>query len=473
MPKGPNRLILDRYLDTAQEGTLTGSGSDWKKKADALRVLADAMMAGAEQAELRIGEQTLTGPALRKGMEDSATSMADKSDQLRAAGDALVQVGTQIGDTREARDSMKDLGEKPSPYQPPAGTPGVPLTPDEINAQAAASQARQGERASWQDAFDKQEARALALTRQMDSAFLGAIPPMKAIHGQEDPTEPPPNVPSGPGGPLLPGTRVPTGGGGGGGGVLGPSDPKDPHNPEPREPEPREPEPREPEPREPEPREPEPKEPIPRGPIPTEPTPKDPSLPPTTNVTGTSQTGVTYNPGGAHRLDAGLGLREPGHVDRCRHGCCRHGRRCGCRRHGRRCPRRQCSRRPRTQRVRPGARHRRDGSLGQRQRPLPRRECRERGRTADRSGQRLRHASRCSWQRRRSWRRSRSWRRGAGAAGSRSGGSRGAGARSAAGSAAGGRGGRKGDREQTTDRDSLVYDQDWLGDDDVAPGVLD
>ena len=246
MPKGPNRLILDRYLDTAQEGTLTGSGSDWKKKADALRVLADAMMAGAEQAELRIGEQTLTGPALRKGMEDSATSMADKSDQLRAAGDALVQVGTQIGDTREARDSMKDLGEKPSPYQPPAGTPGVPLTTDEINAQAAASQTRQGERTSWQDAFDKQEARALALTRQMDSAFLGAIPPMKAIHGQEDPTEPPPNVPSGPGGPLLPGTRVPTAGGGGG--VLGPSDPKDPTNPEPREPEPREPEPREPEP---------------------------------------------------------------------------------------------------------------------------------------------------------------------------------------------------------------------------------
>ena len=129
MPKGPNRLILDRYLDTAQEGTLTGSGSDWKKKADALRVLADAMKAGAEQAELRIGEQTLTGPALRKGMEDSATSMADKSDQLRAAGDALVQVGTQIGDTREARDSMKDLGEKPSPYQPPAGTPGVPPPP--------------------------------------------------------------------------------------------------------------------------------------------------------------------------------------------------------------------------------------------------------------------------------------------------------------------------------------------------------
>ncbi len=41
---------------------------------------------GAEQAELRIGEQTLTGPALRAGMEETATSMADKSDQLRGGG---------------------------------------------------------------------------------------------------------------------------------------------------------------------------------------------------------------------------------------------------------------------------------------------------------------------------------------------------------------------------------------------------
>ena len=38
---------------------------------------------------------------------------------------------------------------------------------------------------------------------------------------------------------------------------------------------------------------------------------------------------------------------------------------------------------------------------------------------------------------------------------------------------ASGRGGRKGDRDQATERDSLVYEQDWLGDDDVAPGVLD
>lgn len=155
MPKGPHRQVLDSYLDSAQEGQLRSSGADWKLKARALDTLGKAMKVGAEQAELRIGEQSLTGPALRQGMETTSTSLTSKSEQLEAVGEAFVQVATQIADTREARDSMKDLGEKPSTYQPPAGTPGVPPTPDELNAQASASQVRQGERTTWQDGFDK------------------------------------------------------------------------------------------------------------------------------------------------------------------------------------------------------------------------------------------------------------------------------------------------------------------------------
>ena len=41
------------------------------------------------------------------------------------------------------------------------------------------------------------------------------------------------------------------------------------------------------------------------------------------------------------------------------------------------------------------------------------------------------------------------------------------------GGSASGRGGRKGEDDKDSQRDRLVYDQDWLGDDDVAPGVLD
>ncbi len=60
---------LDPYLDTAGESTLKASGLDWKHKAKALDRLATALNKSAEEAELRIGEKTLSGPALRKAME--------------------------------------------------------------------------------------------------------------------------------------------------------------------------------------------------------------------------------------------------------------------------------------------------------------------------------------------------------------------------------------------------------------------
>jgi hypothetical protein len=217
MTKGPRRLVLDQYLDSAAEGAVKNAGRDWKEKADDLQELGEALKQAAAQAELRIGEQTLTGPALRAGMEESSVSMLAKAEQLRTAGEALRQVGQQISDTRDSRDALTDLGTKPAAYQPPAGTTGVEPTKEEIKAQADASQARADERSAWQTQYDQQEAKSLALTKEMDAAFLGAIPPMKDIHGQQDPTEPPPDVPSGPGGTYLPGTQAPppTGGGSG------------------------------------------------------------------------------------------------------------------------------------------------------------------------------------------------------------------------------------------------------------------
>ena len=128
MTKGPRRLVLDQYLDSAAPGVVRNAGRDWKDKADDLQELGEALRKAAAQAELRIGEQTLTGPALRAGMEESAVSMLAKSEQLRTAGEALRQVGQQLADTRDVRDALADLGEKPPPYQAPPGTPGVELT---------------------------------------------------------------------------------------------------------------------------------------------------------------------------------------------------------------------------------------------------------------------------------------------------------------------------------------------------------
>jgi hypothetical protein len=467
MTKGPHRLVLDRYLDSAAGGVLQGAGRDWKRKAQELQTLSDALQQAAQQAELRIGEQTLTGPAVRAGMEESASSMRLKSEQLRDAGQALVVVGQQVSDTRDARDSMADLGEKPAAYQAPPGTPGVEPTDEEIAAQAAASAARQQQRNAWQSDYDKQEAKALALTKDLDAAFIAAIPPMKEIHGQEDPTEPPPDVPSGPGGTYLPGTQVPipTGGGAGGGddkdtvgvrwdptgggrdgGRDGGRENTVPTvitcNPNPT-------------------------------PVTTTPTTTHVTHPThvtetgTTTVSGTTQSGVTYQPAGPHvsspattggtsgSTAAALGAAgaaggagglagavRPGSMSSSAAGAA---------------PARAIGSTARSASA--GALSRSAASSA-----APRsatsgspasRSAGSAGSSAGRSGAGSRGATSGS------------------TSGSRSG-SRGAsGARGAGTGSAGGRGGRKGERDRATDRDSLVYDQDWLGDDDVAPGVLD
>lgn len=465
MTKGPRRLKLDHYLDSATEGFVKNAGQSWKDKADDLQILGDALKQAAAQAELRIGEQTLTGPALRAGMEESSSSILDKSERLRLAGEALRQVGQQIADSREARDTMKDLGAKPSPYQAPAALPGVELTEKDIQNQVDASNAREAERSAWQDAYDKQEAHALALTQEMDAAFLAAIPPMAGIHGQQDPTEPPPNVPSGPDGPYLPGTQAPPptgggagGGGGGGGGAaqghlvldgqLGAE--QDPtkntntnntttttHPPKP----------------------PTVVEPPVRPPL-TEPTTTHVHTEtPSTTVSGTSQSGVTYQGPSAGTSLTSSSSGSPGGSAAALGAAGAAGGASGM-----------------AGSIRPGApvagagsvraigSTARAGGPGALSRP------------AGASGSTSATARGAGTGSTRGAAGSSTGRGAAGArgaatgSGSRSGGRGSSGARSGA---AGGRGGRKGERDQVTDRDRLVYDQDWLGDDDVAPGVLD
>jgi hypothetical protein len=494
MTKGPNRKILDDYLDTALGGHLQVVGDDWKRKAQDLQKLSNALKLAAAQAELRIGEQTLTGPALRAGMEKSSTSMTEKSDVLRAAGEALVTVGQQINDTKDARDTMADLGPRPAAYEAPANTTGVETTPEELKAQAEAAQARQGEINAWQTQYDKQEARALRLTKQLDAAFLGAIPPMREIHGQDDPTEPTDDVPSGPDGPYLPGTQAPppTGGGGGGGKnaqgffvdswiehgsevtntttttttttTVNPTNPTVPPTVPPTHP---------------------PTSPITPPLVPTE----------TSTVTGSQQSGVTYQGPSASTPTTSGGAGGPSGTNAAAFGAAgaaggASGMMGGVRAGSAPAPAGSAA-------TRPIGATGRSGSTGALSRTSAASSGSAAGRGAAAGSPTSRGAAGAAGARGATGTTGSAGARGtagsAGSAGGRGGagsaGSRGAasgstagsrsggpgasGARGAGAGAAAGRGGRKGERDEAQQRDSLVYDQDWLGDDDVAPGVLD
>lgn len=502
MTDGPERARLRTYLTGAKDEASDLAGDNWRFCGDILKDTASALRRGAKQ--IRDGEgdgaegglSGMMADALLSAFEASSASMEDKGTRLVAGGDALRDTAQVMRQAKAAEASMADLNQPPA-YKAPTPSPGAPPTPEEIHAEAGKRQAANQEMAAYNTARAEQEAAAAQWTQKLDAVFLGSIPPMKAIHGQPDPTEPPPTVPSSPTGPSVPTTPGTPPGTPGAPDPTDSTDPKDPEKPDrpdrPEKPEPERPEKPEPErperPEKPEPINPEKPEPIdPQRPIttPTHPTHPTDVQGPTSTVSGSSQSGVTYNPT-AGQAPAAVTGGSTGGVSAAAMGAAgaaggASGMAGGIRAGSAPAPAGSSPARPigaTGRSASAGALSRPAGSAG---------SAAARGASAGSPASARGAGSAASA-------------RGAGAAGARGAGSAGArgagsaggrgagsaggrgagqgsgrgssGARGAGAGGASGRGGRKGDRDQVTDRDSLVYEQDWLGDDDVAPGVLD
>ncbi len=177
---------------------------------------AEALRKGATQ--IRDGEgdgqdgglSGMMADALLAAFEDSSSSMEEKGTRLVGGGDALKDAARVMSNAKTAEAGMADLQQPPA-YTAPTPLPGVPPTPKEIQAEATKRHAANQEMAAYNTARAQQEAAAAQWTQKLDAVFLGSIPPMQAIHGQPDPTEPPPSVPSSPSSPSLPptGPRTP------------------------------------------------------------------------------------------------------------------------------------------------------------------------------------------------------------------------------------------------------------------------
>ncbi|MGF9755314.1 hypothetical protein AAII07_08935 [Microvirga sp. 0TCS3.31] len=510
MTDGVERARLRTYLTGAQAETSDLAGENWRKCGNILAETAEALRKGA--AQIRDGEgdgqdgglSGMMADALLAAFEDSSSSMEEKGTRLVGGGDALKDAARVMSNAKTAEAGMADLQQPPA-YTAPTPLPGVPPTPKEIQAEATKRQAANQEMAAYNTARAQQEAAAAQWTQKLDAVFLGSIPPMQAIHGQPDPTEPPPSVPGGPSGPSLPptGPRTP--------GTPDPTNPQDPDKPgqkdpdKPEKPEPTKPDPTKPEPTKPEPTRPEPTRPEPTRPEPTRPEPVDPQPPrnPTTSPTypthqvpgetstigGSSQSGVTYNPSAGQAPSGPATGGSAGGMNAAAMGAAgaaggASGMAGGIRAGATPAPAGSSP-------ARPIGATGRSASAGALSRPAG-----ASGSAAARAGTAGSPTSRGAGS---------AGARGAGSAGGRGAGSAGArgagsaggrgagsaggrgsatgtgsrsggrgstGARGAAGGASG-RGGRKGEDDQAAERDSLVYEQDWLGDDDVAPGVLD
>jgi hypothetical protein len=506
MTDGPERARLRTYLTGAKDEASDLAGENWRQCGSILADTAEALRRGARQIRDGEGEgqdgglSGMMADALLAAFEASSSSMEEKGTRLVAGGAALKDTARVMRNAKTAEAGMADLQQPPA-YTAPTPMPGLPPTPEEIQAEATKRQAANQEMAAYNAARAQQEAAAAEWTQKLDAVFLESIPPMKAIHGQPDPTEPPPSVPSSPTGPSLPvtpstpGTPDPTAPGRPDRGETGvrtdgvvrgepvwEEDPERPEKPErPERPEkPVDPvDPIDPQP--------------PRDPIttPTHPTHPNDVSGPTSTVSGSSQSGVSYNPTAAQAPGSVTAGGATGGVNAAALGAAgaaggASGMAGGIRAGSAPAPTGSSP-------ARPIGATGRSASAGALSRPAG-----AAGSAASRAGAAgspaARGASAGSSAAARGAGSASA--RGAGAAGARGAGSAGgraagsaggrgaaqgsgsggrgsSGGRGAGAGSASGRGGRKGDRDRATDRDSLVYEQDWLGDDDVAPGVLD
>lgn len=200
MSKGPEQLRYEQTLDSAGVGDLLRAAREWEVAATNLRAAARDLRREAPAAQ-GVAEQS--GPRMSSSFEASAGFMDEKAQAVwrgsRALGDAAGSLQRALDD----RGKLKPL-DAPGDYAGPTD----PKTPEEVRAKAAHDTAV--------DTYERNkrfnEELARGHNEQMDAQNRDSTRVMKSIHGEPDPV-PEPAGPSGGGGAAARGSApVSTGG---------------------------------------------------------------------------------------------------------------------------------------------------------------------------------------------------------------------------------------------------------------------
>jgi hypothetical protein len=193
---GPQRARLDQALTGAHEPPVSGAVREWSRCSRIMRTIAIALENASPAMRAEIGGQT--GPAIDAAFKRSAEGMTQKSVDLSNGSMALQRAADAMASARAEQRYLDDHPlTEPTPYVPGPG----PRTDEDIAKEAAATQAQNDYAAAYAD----QEARAKAKADHMDQVYAESTAVMKQIHGVPD--REPPDEPTSSGG---------TGGGGGG-----------------------------------------------------------------------------------------------------------------------------------------------------------------------------------------------------------------------------------------------------------------
>lgn len=175
---GPQRARLDRALAGAHEDAVTSSAREWVRCVGILHDIAAALDGASPEVRREIGGRT--GPAIDAAFQRSSQGMVRRADDLVQGSTALQAAAEAIGAARAEQEQLRQQPlTAPAPY---VAGPG-PRTDEDIAREAAARQAQR----DYDLAYADQEARAQARADHLDRVFAASTATMKDIHKVPDP----------------------------------------------------------------------------------------------------------------------------------------------------------------------------------------------------------------------------------------------------------------------------------------------
>ena len=176
---GPHEQRLRAMLHGASKQAIQAAYQEWRAGSELLLAVSTTLHRAAPRIEDQFGR---TGSAAARAFGTVAGKVAGRSEQMSAAGQALVAALDAIAQAESLRDSF-DAAPLSEPARP-TPTPG-PSTPEDV----AARKQYDSRKASYDAAYADREARAAAAADRMDTVFAESTGTMKQIHGDPDPVQ--------------------------------------------------------------------------------------------------------------------------------------------------------------------------------------------------------------------------------------------------------------------------------------------
>jgi len=203
MAKGPEVLRLEQALSGAAEAQVQAAIDEWNDGANLLDTVRDALEGAAPTMAHQLGPQA--GEAAAQAFTTMAAKVEGRRQQMAEAGLALIKAKTALVAAREVQASFGGDLTEPAPFRPDP-------TADEMD-QIKAHQIHTAQVDSYNAAFAAREEKARVANENLKAAYTDSTQTMKQIHGEpDDPTSTPPQRSAG---------GVGTGGGAGGGAGAG------------------------------------------------------------------------------------------------------------------------------------------------------------------------------------------------------------------------------------------------------------